>query len=96
MYEALAGASVAWNYDAMGDAASAAAWAIKSMARTYRLRDLGSTTIGLPIAALVAIRADRPEDAAVIVGAFEALCERYGVKPPLGLADPADRTRWGE
>jgi hypothetical protein len=92
VYEALASASVAWNYDAMGDTASAAAWAIRSMTRMYRLRDLGSTTIGLPIAALVAIHADRAEDAAVIVGAFEALCERYGVKPPVGLADLINRS----
>ena len=33
---------------------------------------------------------DRPEDAAVLLGAFEGLSERYGVKPPLALADLMD------
>jgi tetratricopeptide (TPR) repeat protein len=97
VYEALTCGSIAWTYNAMGDMPSAAAWAIASMLGSYRLRDLGSTTVGLPIGALIALESGRPEDAAVIVGAFEELCERYGVQPPLGLgelirrADPLGR-----
>jgi predicted ATPase/class 3 adenylate cyclase len=86
VYEGLTSATVAWVYDAMGDSASAAAWAISAMSQSFTLRDLASTAIGLPIGALVALRADRLEDAAAIMGAFEAACERYGVRPPVGLA----------
>jgi hypothetical protein len=46
------------------------------------LRDVGSATIALPAAAIVALEADRPEDAAVLLGAFEGLSERFGVRPP--------------
>jgi predicted ATPase/class 3 adenylate cyclase len=87
VYEALTSASIAWTYDALGDTASAAAWAIDSMVGSYGLRDLGSTAIGLPVGALVALQADRPEDAAVIMGTFEECCQRYGMRPPMGLAD---------
>jgi hypothetical protein len=53
--------------------------------------------VGLPIGALIALHIGRPRDAAIILGAFESLCERYGVRPPVGLAaligmaDPRER-----
>ena len=77
--------SVAWTLFGMGDTPSAAAWAIASIVGSSRLRDR-STTISLPIGALIALEAGRPEEAAVIMGAFGELSERYGIKPPVGLA----------
>ncbi len=98
-YEILASGSLAWFSFMAGDIAQAARWGVLTLVGNYRVRDLGSTTIGLPIAAVLALEAGRPEDAAVILGAFDGLCERYGVRPPLGLAEiirqagPLERAR---
>ena len=48
------------------------------------MRDLGTTTISLHVGVLVAAMIGRFEDAAEVIGAFEASCERYGVRPPAG------------
>jgi len=44
-----------------------------------------SATISLQVAAILAIDSGYPEEGAVVIGAFEGLCERYGVRPPAGL-----------
>jgi hypothetical protein len=96
-YVVLGRGSLAWGHFMLGDVRSAARWGFASMLASYGLRDLAGTTIGLPIAALVALEFGLTEDAATIMGAFDALCERYGVRPPVGLAvlvnrmDPALR-----
>ena len=86
-YVALAVSSMAWLSYSMGDVEAASRWSLRGLWDAYQLRDVSSTTIGLDIAAIVAHEVDRPEDAAVLLGAFEGLSERYGVKPPLALAD---------
>ena len=45
------------------------------------------TTIGIPVAALLALQAGRPEDAGMLLGASDHLGELYGVKAPLGLRE---------
>jgi hypothetical protein len=85
-YVALAAGSLAWMAFALGDTAEAGLWAMRSMRGYFAIRDLASTTISLPVGALMALTSGRPQDAATIMGAFEALCERYGVRPPVGLA----------
>ena len=50
------------------------------------MRDIGTTTISLHIGVLVAAIVGRFEDAAELIGAFEASCERYGVRPPAALS----------
>ena len=42
-------------------------------------------TITLAPTARVALDAGRTEDAAVLLGAFDNLCEVYGVRPPIGV-----------
>jgi predicted ATPase/class 3 adenylate cyclase len=86
-YVVLCGGSLAWANFMLGDTASGARWGIHSMLSSYGMRDVAGSTIALPVAATVAIEYGHPEDAAFIVGAFEALCERYGVRPPLGLEE---------
>jgi tetratricopeptide (TPR) repeat protein len=86
-YVALASSSLAWTAYMLGDVASAVRWTIKAMLGTYGIRDLASSTIGLPIGAVIALEAGRPYEAAMIMGAFEALSERYGVRPPLGVEE---------
>ena len=98
-YVAMAAGNIAWTRFLQGDMASAGRWAIRSMLGYYASRDRAASTISLPIGAILALEAGRPHDAAVILGAFEALAERYGVRPPVGLAemiktvDPLERAR---
>ena len=49
------------------------------------MRDIATTTISLHVGVLAAAMAGRHEDAAELIGAFDASCERYGVRPPAGL-----------
>lgn len=91
--------NLAWASFAIGDDATAGRWAMRSMRGYYAIRDVASTTISLPAGALTAIGLDRPTDAATLLGAFQGLCERYGVRPPLGLetiirkASPLERAQ---
>ncbi len=57
------------------------------------MRDLGTTTISLHIGVLLGALTGHFEEAAEIHGAFDALCERYGVRPPAALADVRRRRR---
>jgi predicted ATPase/class 3 adenylate cyclase len=90
--------SIAWAHLAGDDIAGASRWFVRALTTGQGLRDRTSTTIALPLAALLAVRAGRPEEAAVILGAHEHLQELYGVKAPMGLArligtDPYDQAR---
>lgn len=98
-YVAMAAGSLAWAAYMTGDVATAGPWTIRAMVGYYGFRDVASSTVSLPIGALLALELGRPGDAATILGAFEALSLRYGVRPPLALAvlikaaDPAERVR---
>ena len=91
-YVVMSGGSIAWANFMVGDAVSAARWGIGSILASYGMRDAAGSTIALPVPAIVAIEFGRPEDAALIIGAFEGLCERYGVRPPIGLEQMIRRT----
>jgi hypothetical protein len=96
-YVAMAQSSLGWSSWMHGDLGAAGRWTARAMLRNYALRDVASGTVGLPIGALIALHVGRPRDAAIILGAFDTLCERYGVRPPVGLAaligmaDPRER-----
>ena len=85
-YHAMATGSIAWVLFATGDMVGASHKFVESLIEYHALRDIGTTAISLQVAAIVALEAGRPEDAAVLFGAMETLSERYGVKPPAGLA----------
>jgi predicted ATPase len=78
--------SLAWVDFAAGDLAGASRWFIRAFSMAHRLRDVTSTTIAIPLAALLATIAGRAEDAAVLLGAHDHFQELYGVKAPMGLA----------
>jgi hypothetical protein len=78
-------ASIAWIHFRVGNTAEASRWYVRGLMMNLSLRDVTGTTISLQLAALVAMLADRPEDAATLLGASENLCDLYGVKPPLGV-----------
>jgi predicted ATPase/class 3 adenylate cyclase len=96
-YVVMGGGSMAWGHFMLGDMPAAADWVVRSLLGAYGLRDVVGTAIALPTAALVALHVGLAVEAAVIMGAFEGLCERYGARPPLGLAtlieqaDPLER-----
>ena len=79
---ALIAGTLAWVDYALGDVPSATAWFARSLVGSYAIRDVASSTVSLPVGAVVAIENDRPGDAVALMGAFEALTQRYGVKPP--------------
>ena len=78
--------SLAWVDIEGGDFPSATRWFVRAFQTSHALRDVTGTTIAIPLAALMATEAGRPEDAARLMGASEHLCELYGVKAPLGLS----------
>ena len=98
-YVALGAGTLAWAHFMLGEFAEASGWAVRSMLGNHAIRDLAGTTVALPIGAIIALGTGRPVEAAVILGTFETLCERFGVRPPAALAalidtaDPFDRVR---
>ena len=79
-------ASLGWAAFAGGDVATASRLAVEALVESQAMRDLGTTTISLHIGVLLGALTGRFEEAAEIHGAFDALCERYGVRPPAALA----------
>lgn len=79
--------SLAWVEIEGGDFPSATRWFVRAFQTSHALRDRTGTTIAIPLAALMAIEAGRPEDAARLMGASEHLCELFGVKAPVGLRE---------
>ncbi|HYH93155.1 MAG TPA: hypothetical protein VD763_08355 [Candidatus Saccharimonadales bacterium] len=98
-YHAMTVASLGWTRFARGDIRSATRFAIEGLLESHAMRDLGTTTISLHVGVLVATMIGRFEDASEVMGAFEASCERYGVRPPQALSsfievnDPFEATR---
>ena len=85
-YHAMAIGSIAWARFAIGDIVGASHKFAESLVEYHALRDVATTAISLQVGAIVALEAGHAEDAAVLMGAMESLGERYGVKPPAGLA----------
>ena len=79
--------SIAWVYYSADDVAEASRWFVRALVGSRSLRDVTGTTIAIPLAALLALEADRPEDAATLLGSADHLSELYGVKAPLGLRE---------
>jgi tetratricopeptide (TPR) repeat protein len=98
-YHHMTAASLAWAEFRLGHQEAAVRWAIKGLRESYATRDIGTATISLHIGVLIAVLLGEPETAARLTGAFEAGCERYGVRPPAALerflqvADPFQMAR---
>ena len=100
-YHAMTTASMSWASFSAGDIPAACRYAIQGLMETFAMRDVGTTTISLHIGVLMAVMLQRFEDGARLSGAFDALCERYGVRPPAALGrfietqDPFQAARAG-
>ena len=84
-YHHMAVGSLAWARYALGDQPAAVHLAIQALQETYSQRDVGTTAISLHIGVLIAAYTGHADDAARLAGAFDAACERYGVRPPAAL-----------
>ncbi len=84
-YRGMAMGSISWANLAIGDLREAFRWTVRALVQVVALRDVTSATVSLQVAAILAIDSGYAEEGAVVIGAFEALCERYGVRPPAGL-----------
>jgi hypothetical protein len=84
-YEAISYGSLSWGAFRRGDLGEAIHWSVQALRTSHSIRAVGTTTITLHVGVILTQRLGRFEDAAVLQGAFEALCERYGVRPPAGL-----------
>jgi predicted ATPase/class 3 adenylate cyclase len=84
-YEAMARSSLGWVAFMRGDLATAAHRSIEGVTAAYAQRDLAGTTLTLQEGVVIAAATGRFEEAAVLRGAFEAACERLGVRPPASL-----------
>ena len=84
-YHAMAAGSMAWANFALGDRPAAVRWAVRGLEETFAQRDLGTTAISLHMGVLIAVYTGHADDGARLTGAFDAACERFGVRPPAGL-----------
>jgi predicted ATPase/class 3 adenylate cyclase len=85
MYEALAAGSIAFFHQRMGNIPEAIRYGIGSIQLTYALRDVATATITLADGAILLVEVGLPEEAAVLLGAYHALCDVHGVQPPAGI-----------
>jgi predicted ATPase len=84
-YLAMTESSLGWMALLTGDLVEAARWGRLGVSHTYAMRDVATSTIGLHVGVLFALAAGRAEDGARLAGAYDVLCERYGVRPPAML-----------
>ena len=84
-YHAMSLGSMGWACFMLGDAPQAIRYSVDALVESYEMGDIGTSTISLHIGVLMAAMIGRFEDAAVLIGAFDALCERYAVRPPAAL-----------
>ena len=98
-YHSMSMANLGWANFIAGDAPAAIRWSVGAVLEAYEMGDIVTTTISLHIGVLMAVMVGQFEEAAVLEGAFEALCERYAVRPPAALGrfianiDPFATTR---
>ena len=93
MYQALSAGSYAFMSLIEGDIVAALQAAGRTVSMHFVIRDVATVTITLVACALGLIEAGHPRDAATVLGAYEALSERFGVKPPAGLGFMIDQFR---
>jgi predicted ATPase/class 3 adenylate cyclase len=84
--------SLSWALLGAGETAEATRWYIRALAISHGLRDVTSATLAMPLAAMMAVEAQRPADAARVLGAFDHFGELYGVRAPIGLTELLDRS----
>jgi len=84
-YEMMAASMIGGAFLQQGERRQAARWFVEVLVMSRDMGDLPGITPLLPIQAVAALELGRPDSAAVIMGAFDALTLRYGVQSPANL-----------
>jgi predicted ATPase/class 3 adenylate cyclase len=85
MYVGLAAGTLAFGELFLGEFEAAGRHVIESLTAAHAMRDVATTTVNLAACAIIAMQAGHTRQAATMMGAFDALCEIHGVRPPAGL-----------
>jgi predicted ATPase/class 3 adenylate cyclase len=85
MYEALAAGGIAFIQQALGNRIEALRAALEAIQLSYALRDVATTTVTLADAAILFVDLGLHDEAAVLLAAYNHLCDVLGVQPPAGL-----------
>jgi predicted ATPase/class 3 adenylate cyclase len=69
----------------LGDPGSSARWLLEGTSAAYELGNLPMVILGLPSIAMAVFHLGLPEAAATILGAYDGLARRYGVRMPQNM-----------
>ncbi|MDQ4034375.1 MAG: hypothetical protein M3153_00450, partial [Chloroflexota bacterium] len=86
-YVALGYGTVAWGAFAAGNIADCVRWGLVAVSSHHAMGDVASPTIALRHMAIALNDMGAAEAAATVAAAYEALCSRYGVRPPAFFED---------
>ena len=89
-HELTAASMIGGTYLMQGERNQAARSFIDVMSVGLEISEVTAMTGVLPIEAMAALELERPEAAAMILGAFDVQSRRYGVRPPLNLSRVID------
>jgi predicted ATPase/class 3 adenylate cyclase len=84
-YVGLASGGMAMVAMRLGRTEEAFGWGIRGMLIDAAMRDRAHQTVGLQAACLLFVALGHVEESAILLGAFDTLCARYGVRPPAPL-----------
>ena len=90
-YVAMAGGSLSWALLATGRYDESLEPALKAFQIAVEARDLGAATIAVREVEIVFHLIGNPHAAAILEGAFEALCSRYAISTPPAFSEHARR-----
>ncbi|HEY8869353.1 MAG TPA: adenylate/guanylate cyclase domain-containing protein [Candidatus Limnocylindrales bacterium] len=86
-YELMAAGGLAGFCLQMGDREAAIRWFLVALVRMDERGDAAGATVALPLMAAAVLTIVGAEPAATILGAYDALSRRYGIKMPRGLEE---------
>jgi predicted ATPase/class 3 adenylate cyclase len=84
-YEMQAANGLALGGLMFGDRKTAAEWFPASLAAARELGDTAAIAVGLPAFAVAALEFAGPSMAVTLLGAYDAMCRRYGLQMPVSL-----------
>ena len=74
----------------LGDREAAVRWFLVGLLRNDERGDAAGSTVALPLMAAAVLTIAGPEPAATILGAYDALSRRYGIKMPRGMEEAVE------
>jgi predicted ATPase/class 3 adenylate cyclase len=86
-YAAMATGSLSWGLTATGDFDGALDHGLRSIRLAVQARDIGAATIGVREVQILFHLIGYRREAAILEGAFEALCSRYGMSMPPSFSE---------